>query len=313
MREAVSTPVLMGTFLLLVVMCTAKLPDEDAFTENAPDLAVPVDQAVDEVNNDDSATSAADNGCVADCEGKECGQNGCGGSCGECSAGTVCEVSSCIPAATADCGAIPCQEDDLCKEGECVHQCDLIGPEGCCSGNTAYSCWLGELFSMDCDKASTLVDEGVGTPDMTYSDNLRCRMGPSGTTCSTVLSNEGTVFCPWCEPNCAGKQCGSDLCGGQCGSCPAGSSCLDGKCAPDSCCLDGMKQCGLDQECDVACGTCEHICGGAACTMGVCEAMCLCNCTGKQCGHSGCGDHWGMCPPGMYCDGSECQPPTPPP
>ena len=29
--------------------------------------------------------------CLSDCEGKECGDDGCGGSCGECEAGFTCE------------------------------------------------------------------------------------------------------------------------------------------------------------------------------------------------------------------------------
>jgi uncharacterized delta-60 repeat protein len=35
--------------------------------------------------------------CIPDCEGKECGDDGCGGSCGTCSSGYTCKNSVCVP------------------------------------------------------------------------------------------------------------------------------------------------------------------------------------------------------------------------
>ena len=34
--------------------------------------------------------------CDPDCQGKECGDDGCGGSCGECGEGTVCVLGDCM-------------------------------------------------------------------------------------------------------------------------------------------------------------------------------------------------------------------------
>ena len=43
----------------------------------------------------------ADSGCVPDCGGMECGDNGCGGSCGTCTGGATCVEGTCEdPAAT---------------------------------------------------------------------------------------------------------------------------------------------------------------------------------------------------------------------
>jgi len=69
--------------------------------------------------------------CTPNCEGKECGSNGCGGSCGSCEAGkTKCVNYECIPC-TPNCEGKECGSDDCggscgsclsgeeCLEGEC--------------------------------------------------------------------------------------------------------------------------------------------------------------------------------------------------
>src|SRR5262245_51696068 len=41
--------------------------------------------------------AATRDGCVPDCGGAHCGSDGCGGSCGTCATGTVCDLGTCVP------------------------------------------------------------------------------------------------------------------------------------------------------------------------------------------------------------------------
>lgn len=100
-----------------------------------------------------------------------------------------------------------------------------------------------------------------------------------------------------CQPNCDGKECGSDGCGGSCGECDATELlvCLPevGKCAkfdPPQC--EG-KECG-DDGMGGSCGTCEE---GFVCVNGNCDSNggCQPNCDGKECGSDGCAGSCGEC------------------
>lgn len=64
--------------------------------------------------------------CVPQCDGRACGADGCGGSCGECPSGERCDAWQCIadPCAGAANGAAcddadPCTEGDQCVGGRC--------------------------------------------------------------------------------------------------------------------------------------------------------------------------------------------------
>jgi agmatine/peptidylarginine deiminase len=58
------------------------------------------------------ACSVATAPCVPACEGKPCGDDGCGGACGQCAAGEACnDLGQCGP---------PCAPGQTCEEGACV-------------------------------------------------------------------------------------------------------------------------------------------------------------------------------------------------
>ena len=135
--------------------------------------------------------------CVADCTGKQCGSDGCGGDCGTCPEGSVCEGGRCS-----------CSAD--CEDKEC-------GPDGC--GGLCGQC-----------------EEGLG-----------CVSGKCG-----------------CVPDCASHECGSDGCGGDCGSCAEDQDCVDGRCVCTYNCID--RECGSDG-CGGSCGFCEE---GQVCKAGSC-------------------------------------------
>ncbi len=75
--------------------------------------------------------------CTADCSSKgggtkQCGDDGCGGSCGTCPTGWSCPGGSCIPEEGADCGFLP-------KQGKC-------------EGSLWIFCNTGKIKKIDCGK-----------------------------------------------------------------------------------------------------------------------------------------------------------------
>lgn len=84
--------------------------------------------------------------CASMCVGKECGDDGCGGTCGECPAHNVCTPDgqcSCIPQCEGkqcgddDCGSEcgTCPDGNICQDGQCIciPNCDgkICGSDGC--------------------------------------------------------------------------------------------------------------------------------------------------------------------------------------
>lgn len=66
------------------------------------------------------------NGCTPDCSGLECGDNGCGGSCGTCGGGDVCVGGTC--SCTPDCSGLACGDDG------CGGSCGTCGGGDTCAG-----------------------------------------------------------------------------------------------------------------------------------------------------------------------------------
>lgn len=154
--------------------------------------------------------------CLPQCEGKECGPDGCEDFCGFCPNGYECQEGmcgvECIPAcAGVECGdggcgvsCGSCADGMKCEEGECIADCT----DDCSYGQSG------------CDGAFRLVcgyhDED---PCLDWSPPESC---PPEAPCK-----DGKCTCP---KNCEGKECGSDGCGGMCGTCNPLGSCSDGLC-----------------------------------------------------------------------------------
>jgi len=208
-------------------------------------------------------------GCIPACEGRVCGDDGCGGVCGTCEgAQEACLDGACI--CEPDCDGRSCGDDgcggscgtcagaqEACVDGACVCEpdCDgrLCGPDGC--GGSCGTC-----------------DDGL--------------------VCNTAAG----VCVTECTPDCDGRACGDDGCSGSCGTCEgAQDACVDGACVcvPDC----AGRSCG-DDGCGGSCGTC----GGNS----TCDAAGQCVCTpscapGQTCGDDGCGGSCGTCGPGQIC------------
>lgn len=246
------------------------------------------------------------------CAGKNCGDDGCGGTCGECGEFQLCEEGKC----KGDCDE--CNEGQImCADDTKYHVCQK-NTEGCWAFGTQYMCSEQNEFCI-CQFEN---EDGICIPE--------------GEPCG-------------CQPQCAGKSCGGDGCGGSCGVCEgvnvvcedgectcAGDMCGDGCCGANQVCTDLLEcctpaceenDCGEDG-CGSVCGMCEGnnvICheGKCACTGFWCgdncckseqictgdSVCCTTECGGKDCGDNGCGGVCGVCGPGQLCLNGICPPP----
>lgn len=196
--------------------------------------------------------------CLAYCGPKECGDDGCGGICGECQNGAVCQADGmCGPECTPQC------QGKTCGDNGCGGFCGLC-PEGwqCLSG----ACCMPDCAGKGCG------DDGCGGS---------CGQCQPGQICAQDTC---------CAPDCAGKKCGPDGCGGSCGACTPLQVCQGGNCACAPNCQG--KQCG-DDGCGGSCGTCSS----GTCTGGHCNCVPDCtgkSCGDDGCGGF-CGFCWPEC------------------
>ncbi len=260
--------------------------------------------------------------CIPDCAGKQCGDDGCGGECGECMEGQTCVVD------------------------QCVWGCGNIGFEGCCYNHHMVSC---DPIAGVIDIVVDCLQEGKECGWKSYSDgwgHYVC-VPPPGLP---DPSGNDPMECDFsCTPKCDGMECGDDRCGGSCGECAEGQVCFLGSCCTRDC--EG-KDCGHDG-CGGECGDCGEGfwcadffrcaygygceqtsfpgCKGCACLGCVCEMDSWCcsvewdwkctyecqfdcggclpcdpQCEGKNCGDDGCGGTCGTCPDGQTCQEGSC-------
>ncbi|WP_163998713.1 hypothetical protein [Pyxidicoccus caerfyrddinensis] len=134
--------------------------------------------------------------CTPNCAGRQCGADGCGGTCGSCSGGSVCtSTGQCMATCTPSCTGKTCGDDG------CGGSCGTCG--------SGQACQSGRCVCVPrCDGRQCGLDGCGGT----------CGTCRSGTTCNAA----GACVC---VPQCQGKVCGPDSCGGTCGTCPSNSTC----------------------------------------------------------------------------------------
>ncbi len=116
-----------------------------------------MDGGVEEHNGDGGNTDDEDSGnggdCIADCHGRYCGDDGCGGSCGQCpSSVPICDYEGqCNPDCRASCLGRECGDDGcggscgVCSEGACIDGTCICSSNEQCG---AYDiCILGECVA----------------------------------------------------------------------------------------------------------------------------------------------------------------------
>ena len=218
-----------------------------------------------------SGSGKCEDTCVTDCSGKGCGDDGCGGSCGTCVAGQECSGSGkCEDTCVTDCSGKECGDDDC---GGSCGDCEL---GSACEDGACVEC------KPDCD------DKVCGDDGCDGS----CGVCPTGKVCGVSGQCEEP-----CVAECLGKECGDDGCGGSCAECVQGYYCdQDFKCVEGCQPVCDGKACG-DDGCGGVCGECT---APAVCEAGQCVG-CDKDCQGKECGGDGCGGSCGECGTGKMC------------
>ncbi len=229
----------------------------------------------------DSATPYCTNGtcaaeCVPNCEGRICGEDGCGGSCGTCDGKCAPNGKVCAPASFT-CEARYYADGNVCD-------CSCGAPDPDCEG--AFRPVTGcSSLGASCD-ASGACSEGIESlwtcPTAAYQDGFTCNCG-----------------CGAPDPDCA------TLPGAKVIGCPRGQSCsVGGTCEYKDCTpnCDG-KTCG-GNGCGGSCGECTDAL--PYCSAGACQATCAPRCEGRVCGDDGCGGECGTCASAETCLNGTC-------
>lgn len=224
-------------------------------------------------------------GCKPACEGKQCGSDGCGGSCGICPGGVDCEEGLCTGTCKEECGpagTMACADDGIqecgqfdgdgclewsevrpcpgfghCEGGACLCVPDCAdrecGYDGC-SGSCGVCKEGTQCVDYQCKGGC--VDECPEAGDAHCTETGRVECGDHDDDGCLEWSEEQNCAGPCvdgecqCEPDCVGKDCGPDGCGAQCGTCPPGQACKESKCTSGTTeCMPG----GIDEQ---NCGLC---------------------------------------------------------
>ena len=230
--------------------------------------------------------------CIQDCQDKECGDNGCGGTCGECGDDQPCTLDSCVGGLCLNEDVKGCcdSDDDCVDEWDCTidvcwisegketGHCDSYfpsphcgTPDDCkpkvCQDIACVNCICIWSPQEDCCVKDADCDEGdVCETNLCLLDNT-CGTLPVDCDDSDPISIDScdpeTGDCVHCWPDCDGKDCGDDGCNGTCGKCDDEYLCtedscndLTGKCLHMFACNDG-NLCTADS-CDPETGECEH-------------------------------------------------------
>jgi len=177
--------------------------------------------------------------CEPVCQGKQCGDDGCDGSCGDCPFGMQCMDGLC--ACNPQCQAKECGPDGCGGQcGECAADAQC-SPFGKCEGVCIPAC-----------EGKQCGDDGCGAI---------CGACPVGLYCSP----EGQCT-DQCYPDCEGRECGPDGCFGYCGFCPCPTCILEAtECSSEGICVvpeQGLGCSGL-LDCLAECPDGDTLCQGA--------------------------------------------------
>jgi formylglycine-generating enzyme required for sulfatase activity len=255
---------------------------------------------------DGEVCTAEETCCEINCGGKECGGDGCDGTCGSCQAPTVCTNGICIGCGDGQCGAgehkCNCPEDctggcsGCCAGTECKTEntltfcgsggetCDeCTGGEQCVGGNCLcvvedhQACSGGKLYWYDscnvqgsqvsCDDANACTTDGCSGSQCTHSNVQNNTSCGGGKSCQTGV----------CQYHCGDGVCASTPPGTEtCYLCPADCG---------NCCGNGLCELDYEEDCSTCLLDCPCKCG--ECSDGECKGKAeICNGEDDDCNGS---------------------------
>jgi hypothetical protein len=263
--------------------------------------------------------------CAPSCDGKNCGDDGCGGSCGSCNTISTCQDGVCTRKCQPACLQKECGDDGCggscgsCGDGICINNlCQCNTTRDCRSGEACFSSTGGgtgcyptcDAFGTSCPSGQACntpaVDESgaVFTACGATGDKLEadpCTLGAtSGGDCAPglvcVQRTNGNLCMRLCDPShaCrAGQTCSTLTAGGK--TIPwGGCDPPEDACHPDPCTTPHQTVCTLNAgAASCACDSGYMNVGGAC--------QCVPQCSGKGCGPDGCGGSCGTCDSTQLC------------
>ena len=183
---------------------------------------------------DETGTDLQEAGCIPACDGKDCGDDGCGGICGTCPDNGICEEGVC-QCEFAECNLGCCEEGKVCWMGGCclpVCEGKDCGDDGCGGADACGVCPAGQTCHL----------YQCCLPDC---DGKECGPDGCGGLCGDCTGDSLCVDGTCCLPDCDGKECGDDGCGATCGTCILNMICDGGTCVDDPGwvgCSDGTRE-----------------------------------------------------------------------
>ncbi len=242
---------------------------------------------------DGQAWGSCDCPCVPDCDGKVCGPDGCGGTCGLCQDPPD---DTCSGEATRRWY----EPDGNCQAGQCDYTAHV---EPCPHGCDAGACLPDPCDALTCDQPPGPCHAAAGTCVATPEPHCEYDLLEDGAACDDELICNGHESCmagtcqPGEAPDCSefDGPCGQGICDEAAGGCttdpaPDGSSCGDGSfCNGAETCQAG--ECVAGQAPD-----CSHL--DSQCAYGDCsEGLTKCVARPRNTGES--------CDDGLFCNGHE--------
>ena len=145
------------------------------------------------LNEDTGVMHSSEQCCTPICAGKDCGTDGCGGTCGDCAAEESCNDNGvCAPECTPHCRGKTCGSD------QCGGTCGSCDDASACNLETG-----------NCESCPPQCEGMVCGPDACGGSCGTCEPG--------IPCNNDTGQCSRCTPDCSNKPCGgSNGCGGPC-------------------------------------------------------------------------------------------------
>jgi hypothetical protein len=222
------------------------------------------------------------------CDLKQCGDDGCGGSCGDCAvpadacrtdfcdtqigvctlADRICDDDS--PATLDFCSPVSgCQHVRIPGTGPGIPGLDLGGATDVPAATPDVPVATDVAADSGTGPDAAITPDVPAEPDVPATADVPAEPDVPATADVTAGADAPAATDPGCHPDasrdapcvpqCSGKACGPDGCGGTCGSCPADSP--FGRCSPFACvdghCLAQPVPCPSGESCDPFSGQCQ--------------------------------------------------------